>query len=430
MTTLMMVVVMLGIMFALALIGVPFAFAFGTSGAIALLLWFDFAPAALVSAAVGQVDSWIWLAVPLFLVLGLLMTESGITKRLIEVSWSTVGHIRGGLSHVTVFTNVLMAGMSGSYIADAAATGSILIPPLKEAGYSRGYASAIVACAAMIGPLIPPSINFIIIGTLAEVSVLRLWIGGIVPGLMVGAFLMITGYIMARRKGYPVVKWGGVKPMLKSTGIALPALVIPIVILGGMRLGIFTPTEAGASGVLYVLVVAFFIYREMKFKQLFPPMLQAVKITAGILFILAMANLMGLLLSFMQAGPTVSRAIISFSDNPIIFLFIVSIFLVFMGMFIDGAPLMFIFVPLLTPIARAYGVDLVQFGCLFGYCIITGGLTPPYGLAMFVTNGISGATVDEYIRDGWPLVIGMLLLIIPFILFSPLITWLPNLVMG
>lgn len=430
MTTLMMVVVMLGIMFALALIGLPFAFAFGTSGVIALLLWFDFAPAALVSAAVGQVDSWIWLAVPLFLMLGLLMTASGITKRLIDVSWAAVGHIRGGLSHVTVVTNVLMAGMSGSYIADAAATGTILIPPLKEAGYSRGYASAIVACAAMIGPLIPPSINFIIIGTLAEVSILRMWIGGIIPGLMVGAFLMIMGYILAKRKGYPVGKWGGIKPLIRSTGSALPALVIPVVILGGMRLGIFTPTEAGASGVLYVLVVAFFIYREMKFKQLFPPMLQAVKITAGILFILAMANLMGLLLSFMQAGPTVSRAIISFSDNPIIFLFIVSIFLVFMGMFIDGAPLMFIFVPLLTPIARAYGVDLVQFGCLFGYCIITGGLTPPYGLAMFVTNGISGATVGEYIRDGWPLVIGMLLLIIPFILFPQLITWLPTLIMG
>lgn len=431
MPAIMMAVLMIGIVFILVLIAVPFAFAFGISAAIALLLWFDFTPAALVIQMVGQVDTWLWLAIPLFLMLGLLMTASGITKRLIDVSLLAVGHIRGGLSHVAVLTNVLMAGMSGSYIADAAATGTILIPSLKEAGYSRGYASTLIACSAMIGTLIPPSITFIIVGVLAEVSILRLWIGGIIPGLMVGAFLMTMGFILAKRRGYAVgEKWGGIKPLIRSTGTALPALVLPIVILGGMRLGIFTPTEAGASGILYGLFVSLFIYRDVKFKQLLPPMLAAVKITSGIMFLLAGATLLSLLLSVMQAGPPVTRALVSVSDNPKIFLFIVTIFLVFMGMFIDSAPLVFIFLPLLAPVAYAYGVDPVQFGVIFGYCIMTGGMTPPYGLAMFITNGISGATVVEYTRDGWPLVVGLLLLNIPLILFPPLTTWLPTLVMG
>lgn len=430
MSTLTVVAVLFGVLFFLVLMGVPFAYAMGIGAAVSLMIGFGLPLTVFVNIAVGVVDTWIWLAIPLFIMLGLLLMESGIAKRLVSVGWSLVGQMRGGLSHVVVVTNTLMAGMSGSFIADAAATGTILIPHLKEAGYSRGYASCIVACSSMIGPLIPPSINFIIIGTLAEASILRMWIGGIIPGLIVGVTLITIGFIIAKRRNYPTGKWGGIKSLVRNTFIAVPALVIPIIILGGMRLGIFTPTEAGASGVLYVLFVAFFIYREIKLKQLFAPLLEAVRITAAILFLIAMAGLMSYILATSQAGFVVGQAIVSFSDNPTIFLFVVMGFLVFMGMFMDGVPLMMIFVPLLIPVVRVYGIDPVHFGVLFGYCIITGGTTPPFGLAMFVTNGISGATVGEYTRDGWPLVVGLLLLLIPFIMFPPLVMWLPTLVMG
>ncbi len=431
MSPVLMVLLLFVVMFIWVFLGVPYVYAIGIAAVLILGVGgFGLPLTVLVRATISTIDSWVWLAVPLFVMLGFTMSASGITKHLVRVASALVGHIRGGLSHVAVVTNTLMAGMSGSILADASATGVLLIPVLKENGYSRGYASAVIACAAMIGPLIPPSMNLIICGVLVDVSILRLWIGGIVPGLMVGASLIIIGFILAKRRGYPVGKWGGIKPLARSTGSASPALVIPIVILGGMRLGVFTPTEAGAAGVVYVLFVAFVIYREMKFKDLLPPIVATVRLTSMVAFVVAVTGSMGYMLAILQAGPIVAKTMLSLTDSPTLFLFLVMGFVLLMGMFMDGIPLMLILIPILVPSAVTYGIDLIHFGLVFSYCILIGSLTPPFGLTMFVTTDIAGASIREYLKDGWPLLAGNILLVFPLILYPPLVTWLPTLVMG
>lgn len=427
----MLIAILFGLFLFLVLLGMPIAHAMLPAVIVTLVIGFDIPLTVLASALVTAIDQWIWLTMPLFLMLGNMMNVSGITDKLIDFCQEIVGHIAGGLSHVGVSTNVLMAGMSGSCSADAAATGVVLIPAMKNVGYHAGYSSMIISASSIIGPLIPPSLGLILVGVIGRLSILRLWLGGAVPGLLLGLGLITTGYIMARKKGFPRAERRPSFKRVALTGlIAGPALVIPVIILGGMRLGIFTPTEAGAVGVVYVLLLGSLVYRRLNLEGFRETALNTVKLTGPLMWIIAMAILFGTVVGRLNVGGPFVDFLLGISESPIVFLLMVSAVVLFVGCIMEGAPIILILYPFLHLAAKAYGVNPIHFGVLFFYLIMVGQCTPPVGPSMFITNAIAECSVANYVREGWPLLVTQFLLVLPFIFFPELATWLPNLIMG
>ncbi len=427
----MLVALLFGVFLFFTFLGVPIAHAMLPAIILTLVVGFDIPLTGLANALVRGVDAWIWLTMPLFLMLGNLMNESGITDRLIDFCQEIVGRIAGGLSHVGVLVNILMAGMSGSCSADAGATGAIMIPVLKEKNYPAGYASALISASSIIGPLIPPSLVLIIVGVIGELSILRLWLGGAVLGFILGLGLVITGYIMARRKGFPrMERRSSFKRVVRTGVVATPALVIPVIILGGMRLGVFTPTEAGAVGVVYVVLLGSLVYRKLDFETFRSSAMRTVALTGPLMWIIAMAILFGTVVGRLNVGPPFVQFLVGISENPTTFLFLISAVVLFLGCIMEGAPIILVLFPFLYPAAAAYGIDPIYFGVLFAYLILVGQCTPPVGPSMFITNAIAGCSVQDYVREGWPLLLTQFFLVPLFIFFPALITWFPNLIMG
>jgi C4-dicarboxylate transporter DctM subunit len=377
------------------------------------------------------INKWIWVAVPLFILLGNLMNEGGATERLTDLSNKLVGHISGGLSHVNVFVSMLLAGMSGSIIGDAAGVGKILIPAMKKEGYSGGYSACITATSACIGAIIPPSVTAIFVGTLGDISIMRLWFGGVIPGIIVGLLLMITGYFICKRKRYAAGrKRAPIREMARSIKSSAVVLVLPIIILGGMRLGIFTPTEAAAAGIFYAILVGFFIYRELTIKRLATAAWDTGKTSGAVLWLLAMGILFGTVLHLCQAGEIITKLALGITQNKVIFLIAINVILLILGLFMDMAAVTLILLPITLPLAKAFGVNPVHFGVLFNMVILLGSATPPFGVNVYVTSAIAECTVEEYAKDGWMLWSGM---VVSFMLvtFVPQLTlWLPNVLLA
>ena len=415
----------------LTALGMPIAHALMSAVFLTLIIGFDIPLSMVVATIITSVDQWIWLTMPLFLMLGYTMNEAGVTDRLINLSQEIIGHIPGGLSHVNVGVSLLLSGMSGSSSADAASVGAIMIRPMKEAGYPAAYASAITSTSSIIGPLIPPSLVLIIMAVLGQLSVLRLWLGGVVPGLLLGIGLITTGYLMARRKGFPRMEQkASLKRIVKQGGLAAPALVIPVVIIGGMRLGVFSPTEAGAVGVVYLMLLGSLVYRKLNLQGIREVGLMTVRLTGPLMWIIAMALTFGVVVGRLNVGPAFAEFLQGITTNPTVFLIIVSAVILFLGCIMEGAPLTVILYPLLHPVVLVYGIDPYSFAILFSYAVLVGQCTPPVGPSMFISNAIAGCSIADYMREGWPLLMTQVLLIPLFIFFPPLITWFPNMVMG
>ncbi len=427
----MIVGLLFGLFLFLIALGMPISHSMLVSSIVTLIIGFDVPLTVLASSIIYGIDQWVWLTMPLFLMMGNLMNETGITRKLIDLCQEIIGSISGGLSHVGVSVNILMAGMSGSCSADAATTGVILIPEMKKAGYSSGYSSMLISTSSIIGPLIPPSLPLIMVGIIGRLSILRLWFGGAVPGFLLGIGLIITGYIMAKKKGFARIKK---KPSLKRVGIygvvALPALIIPVIILGGMRLGIFAPTEAGAVGVVYVLLLGTLVYKKLKFKNFKENALTTVGLIGPLMWIIAMAILFGTIVGRVNVGGPFVEFITGVSENPIIFLLIVSVVVLFLGCIMEGAPIILILYPFVNAAAKEYGIDPIHFGVLFTYLMLIGQCTPPVGPSMFITNALANCSVQEYIKEGWTLLLTQFMLVPVFIFYPQLITWFPNLIMG
>ena len=422
-------IILFVLFFALIALGMPIAFSMGISAVIVLVFGLHISAPLVATKMWSSVHSWTWLAIPLFIFLGNLMTVTGITERLVAFSQGLIGHFKGGLSHVSVVTNTLMAGMSGSITADSAAIGSIFGPSMEKAGYPRGYTAGIVAAGAVIGPMIPPSICFILIGGAGDISILRLWLGGAVPGLIIAITLIVAGYIVARQRGYRAEERSTWRQRARTVVPALPALIIPFIIIGGMRLGMFTATEAGAVGAVYAVIVGTIVYREMKLSDMWATLLNSAKAAAKTFFIIATASVFSWVVAVLKADDIIMGIIGSFA-SPLLFLFVVTIIFTILGFFIDGPPLILIFIPLLVPVAEEIGVDPVHFGVVFGLVNLVGALTPPMAIAMYMVCSVTGATVGEYIRDGWPVIVPLFFVILLVILFPQLSLFLPNLIMG
>lgn len=378
---------------------------------------------------VSGVDSAALVAVPLFVLAGEIMNHGGLTRRLIDWASAMVGHLRGSLSQVSMMTNLVMAGISGSAVADATATGSLLIPAMKREGYKPGYAAAVIAAGAMLGPILPPSIPMIVYAVIANVSIARLFLAGIVPGLMLFFGYVAICAMIARRRGYLAKPRATFRERLGSTRIAIWALMVPILILLGIRSGVITETEAAGVICVYALVVGIFIYRDLKIRELGEVFYSAGKISAVILFLLAAAGPFAWLMSESHIAAKISQAILGVSSEPLVVLLVVNVMLLAVGMVFEPLPALVMFVPTLIPIQAQLGIDPIHFATVVILNLMIGMLHPPVGLLILVTSAIGrvklwSVAVETLPFLGWSLVVLLLISVFP-----ALVTWLPAVAM-
>jgi len=413
------------------LMGTPMAVAFTMLVPGGLYYWFNGVPLTVLPQKMANgAQSFPLLAIPFFVLAGELMNTGGITDRLVRFANVLVGRFTGGLGHVVVVSNVIMAGISGSAVADAAATGSVMIPAMIKRGYTPAFSAAIVAAAATIGPIIPPSIPLVIFGALAEVSTSRLLIGGVIPGLLMGAYLMVANYLVAKRRGYPredPPTWGDV---FRATVKALPALGLPFIIIGGIVLGAFTPTEAGMVAVVYALVLGMFIYREMKLRDLWGVVGRVSTMVAAIMFLIGATNILGDVMTREHIDQSISSFFLGFTTNPMIILLMVNIMLLILGIPLEPIPLMLIFIPALVPLMAKIGVDTVHFGVVMVLNLMIALLTPPVGMVMFVMMSTAKCSMWEFTKEIVPFFLALLVVLVLTTYIPGLVLWLPNTLLG
>jgi C4-dicarboxylate transporter DctM subunit len=428
------VIVLVSVFMVLLLLGMDLFYAM-TAASIVYLVATSYTAMPIPLALVPQqlmagVDSFTLIAVPMFLLAGELMSRGGVTARLINLAVAVVGHIRGGLGQVAIFANVIMSGMSGSAVADLAATGSILIPSMVKRGYKPEYAAAIIAAASTMGPIIPPSLLFIIVGSMVSVSVGKLFLGGVVPGLLMALAMMIVVWRHARREGLPVEPRATAKQVAYSFRDSLLALVMPLIVLGAIFGGYATPTEASVVAVLYALFVGLFVYRDVTIAEL-PEIFANVGVTsAAVMVTVAAAQLLGWITAAEGTGPAVGAWLNSISTNPYVILLIVNILLLLLGTLMEPIPIMLVTIPVLYPIMNSIGVDPVHFGVVLTLNLMIGVLSPPVGLNILLSAAMSGTSVARVTQASWPFM-GVLVLVLLLITYVPvLVTWLPDLVLG
>ncbi len=410
-------------------LNIPIAFSMA-GVALGFILLSGTAPLELVvQRMISGSDSFVLLAIPFFLLAGSLMNAGGVTQRLMQFARSLVGHITGGLSHVTVVTNMIMAGMSGSAVADCTGTGSILIPAMVRERYAPAFAAAITATAATIGPIIPPSIPMVLYAAIVNISVARMFVGGFLPGVMMGLFLMAIGYVISKRRGYPREPRVTLRAFLVSFKDSILALLMPVIVLGGILLGAFTPTEAAVVAALYAFALGFFVYKELALRHL-PAVAEEVIIgTASVMLIVGAAAPFGWLLAAEQA-PQHLAAAFAILGKPWMLLLAVNLLLLILGCFMEAVSILIILSPVLAPIVAAAGINEVHFGVVLVLNLMIGTVTPPVGMLMYIVCRIAKISIVEFAREAfWPTV-GLIVVLFLITFIPSLVVWLPNLILG
>jgi len=367
----------------------------------------------LAQRVISGIESTALLAVPFFVASGVFMNYSGVTKRVMEFCSLVTRRLPGGLGQVNVLLSTLMGGLSGSNLADAAMQSKMLVPEMEKRGYSKEFSSVVTATSAMITPLIPPGIAMILYGSIANLSIGRLFVAGIGPGLLLCLALMILVGVISTKRGYEVdnrkkITSGEFFTALK--GAFLP-LCLPVIIIGGIRLGVFTPTEAGAVSIFYALFLAI-IYKEITAKEFFTGIKETICTTASVMIIVAAASAFAWILTRERIPQQFTAFMVSHISNKYVFLLIVNIFLIIVGMFIEGNAAMIVLVPLLAPVADSYGIDPIQFAMVFIFNNAIGALSPPMGTLMFVTCGITKCKIGNFIREAVPFYILLLICLV------------------
>lgn len=412
---------------ALLLLGVPVAFSMGIVS-VAYLLLEGGVPWAVVSQRMSQgTDSFTLLAIPMFILAGALMNTSGVTKRLFHFANLLVGHLVGGLAHVNVVASVIFAGMSGSIVADVGGLGQIEIRAMKDRGFPLPFSAAVTAASAVIGPIIPPSILLIIYGGLSGASIGDLFIAGIIPGVLMAVYMMGAIYVIARREGYPREARAKFRDVLRGGIAAVPALLTPIIIVGGILLGVFTPTESAAVAAVYTFILGFFFYRELTVVRLIRVFEEVFVTTSVIMFILAVGNLFSWILIREQVGPKLV-AYLGGLNVPAwaILLLLVAAFIV-LGSMMSASINLVIVVPLVLPLIHALNIDPVHFGIIAVLTLAMGTITPPVGLAMYTACAIADIQVGEFVRAVIPLFVALLVCVLTLVFFPQIVLFLPGL---
>lgn len=377
------------------LANVPIGFALGIA-ALASLIVSGTMPISLIpQRMVAGANSFPLLAIPFFMLAGAIMERGGVSKRIVSLASTLVGHITGGLAAVSIVACTFFAAISGSTPATAAAVGGLTIPEMEKRGYDRSYAAAVVAAASCLGVIIPPSITMVIFGIVANVSVGQLLIGGIIPGLFLSFLLLCMNYLRSKQLGYPTEEKTNWKQRWRSFADAVWGLMMPVIILGGIMIGVFTPTESAAIAVVYGLFVSFFIYKELEIKDLVPIFYKATLNSAMIMLLIAAASPFGWVMTIEQVPQIASTAILNLSDNPhVIYMLMLVIYLI-MGTFMETAAIILLVVPIFAPIAEQYGIDMVHFGIVSVIALAIGMATPPVGISLFATCGIADITMAQ-----------------------------------
>lgn len=412
------------------LIGVPVAVSLGASTVITMLLFTDLDVATIPQLIFDGINKFALMAIPMFILAGNLLSKGGSARRIIDFAKSMVGHLPGGLPMSAIFACVIFAAVSGSSPATVVAIGSIMFVAIKEAGYPKEYAVGGITTAGSLGILIPPSVVMIVYGVTAEVSIAQLFMAGVVPGLMLGGMMILQTYIGAKKLGFKATTPEPWSERIKKFGKAFWALLIVVVVIGGIYGGIFTPTEAAAASAIYALIISLFVYKDIKFKDLWDICLESAITTAMIFFIIANAVVFAYLLTSENIPQTIADSILAANIGKIGFLIIVNILLFIMGQFMEPSSVVMIMVPLLLPIATALGVDPVHFGILLIVNMEIGMITPPVGLNLFVASGLTGMNLKDVIVSclPWTLTLFVGLVLVTYI--PEISLWLPRLMYG
>ncbi|WP_163580911.1 TRAP transporter large permease [Gracilibacillus saliphilus] len=405
-------------------INVPIAFALIASSFVYFMLSDNFTNIILIQRIVGGVESIPLLAIVFFITAGILMNYTGITRRMLTFADVITGHLPGGMAKVNVVLSTLMGGLSGSNIADAAMQSKIIVPEMEKKGYSKGFATSLTAASSLITPIIPPGIALIMYGYVGDVSIGDLFLAGIIPGIVLCILMLVLVDYISKKRGYEVqegIKRPETKKVIGASKDAALAILLPVIIIGGIRFGVFSPTEAGAVAVFYALFLGLIVFRQMKVSELLKPLIETVYTAASILIIIAGASAFAWVLTVEQVPQRLTEVVTGFVGNSYMFLIIMMIFLLIVGMFIEGNVALIILTPLFMPMLEQYGIDPVHFGIFFIICLSIGTITPPLGTVMFSTCSITGAKIEEFMKEVLPfyavLIVGALI-----IAFFPIIT--------
>ena len=387
-------------------------------------------PIIIVHQEVSASNSFTFVAAPLFILMGHVMNNAGVTQRIFGFATTIVGWLRGGLCHANVIASMIFAGMSGSAVAEAGGLGVVEIRAMRDAKYPIGMAAGLTAAAATIGPIIPPSLPMVVYGAAAEVSVGKLFIAGVIPGVLMGLALMVLCSVMARRLDLPKGDFPTPAELWRKFREAFWALMTPVVLLGGMLSGVFTPTEAAAVATLYALILGLFVYRSFSLARLPRLILDTVETTGVVMTLVMVAKLLGWCLAISRIPQIAGQALTAWSANPLVYLLIVNMLLLFVGCFMEGIAAMLILIPILVPVAMKLGIDPIHFGLVFVLNLMIGTVTPPVGVVLYVVSNIARISFERMSRAIVPFLIPLLVVLAAITLWPPLTTWLPSVLIG
>ena len=426
-----LIAVLLVSVFGLMLIGVPIGFSILVGGAATIAISI---PAASLNIVPQQLfsglDSFSLLAIPCFLLAGSLMGEGGMTQRLLDFANAILGRFRGGLALSNVLSATFFAGISGSAVADTSALGRVLIPAMIRDGYKPAFASAVTASANVLAPIIPPSIPFVVLGVLTNQSIMRLFIAGILVGLLYSTLMLITVAWIARREQFPVHGRTSLPDLWRTFLGAFAALLMPIFIIAGLRTGIFNVTECAAVAVVYALLIGGVVYRELNLSKIWQALISSAQLTAVIMLIVGAARIFSWILAYTALPDQIASTLLMMTENPLVFLLLVNILLLIVGMFIEANAAIIMLIPVLFPIALALGIDPTHFSVIVVANLCLGLITPPVGLCLNLTSLMAGVSLEESTRQALPFLGVGFLFLVAITYFPGLSTWLPNLLMN
>ncbi|HEX2334012.1 MAG TPA: TRAP transporter large permease subunit [Burkholderiales bacterium] len=418
----MTVAVFLGSLLGAMALGIPIAFALLACGVALMIHLNQFDAQILAQNLISGADSFPLLAVPFFILAGEIMNAGGLSKRIVDLALALVGHIRGGLGYVTIMAAILLSALSGSAVADAAALTAFLLPMMRKAGHDAARSGGLIAAASVVGPVIPPSIGFVIFGVAANVSISKLFLAGIFPGILIGAALWITWWWLGRRDILTPPARRPLAEVLRALRESVWALLLPLIILVGLRFGVFTPTEAAVVAAVYALFVAMVVYRELPLGKLYGVFVNAAKLSAVIMFLVAAAMVSAWLITIAQIPSQLVGLLQPFLDNKTLLMIAIMLLVLAVGTAMDMTPTILILTPVLMPVVKAAGIDPVYFGVLFIINNSIGLITPPVGTVLNTVAGVGRMKLDDVMRGSLPFLLAEVAVLLLMVLFPPLVT--------